>query len=510
MALEIFSNNSQTTLNGAINAVQVVITVNPGTISPGWPFPTTGNFRILIDNEIMLVTAVAGLNWTVVRGVEAAEDPAAVAAPHADKALVSCVDTSAGYIQAINDRAVWSVSAGANTALINSLSMLVFSDAGNVSFGLLGSVITATAGAAAGANINLSAGTTSNLSSAFTFSNSPSVSFGLDAGTITASAAALLNISAGVEDINLTAITFANSNGVSFGLNGSTMTASVQTGINLSAGTTSNLSSAFTFGNANGVSFGLDAGTITASIASVASSLTAINVSAGTTSNNLSALTFANSNGVSFGLNGSTLTASIAAGAAVGTVTAFSQDADFVTHVPAGQAALSLQKLSLPMNLLATQLLMLAALNGSSGSSGALTISHAVYTLSGSTASLASSGSVAYSFQSGSATSASSQYGGASGTRYRSISVSYAMTPGDYLFAWWISTANSVGCSVFGRAGLNIVGTYAGAETAYFLPGTSVSSVVALPSSIVATDTGYARTGFSALLQPGAILLGTY
>jgi len=315
-----------------------------------------------------------------------------------------------------------------------------------------------------------------------------------------------INVSAGTTSQNLNSVVFSNSNNISFGLNGSTVTASGLAGaINLSAGTTSNLSSAFTFANGNGVSFGLNAGTITAS---VASGLSAINVSAGTTSNNLSAITFSNSNGVSFGLNGSTLTASIAA--AAGTISCFSQDADFVTQAAAGQAVLSLQKLSLPMNLLATEMAIIAHFGGFSTASGAVTISHGCYTLSGGTASLASSASRALSWQSGSATSASSLFGGASGTRYRTVSCSYAMTPGDYLFGWAISTAGAATVAVFGRAGLNIVGPYDGIETNYFLPGLSASTVAALPGSIAASDTGYVRTGFSALLQPGAIVLGTH
>jgi len=358
-------------------------------------------------------------------------------------------------------------------------------------------------------SINVSAGTTSNLASAFTFSNSNGVSFGLNASTITASVATSLtniNVSAGTTSNNLSAITFSNTNGVSFGLNGSVLTASVSPNeeVNFSAGTSSANLGSIVFSNSNGVSFGLNGSTMTASVASTQGS---INISAGTTSNLASAFTFGNSNNVSFGLNASTITASVSG--TVGTITAFSNNAEFVTNFAAAQATLSIQKLSLPMNLLATQLAMLIALTGASGSSGALTISHAVYTLSGGTASLASSASRVISFTSGSATSASSEYGGASGTRYRTISVSYAMTPGDYLFGFWISTANSVTASVFGRAGLNIVGTFDGVETSYFLNGSSVSSVAAFPTSIAATNTNYARTGQSALLQPGAILIGT-
>jgi hypothetical protein len=169
---------------------------------------------------------------------------------------------------------------------------------------------------------------------------------------------------------------------------------------------------------------------------------------------------------------------------------------------------MSVQKLSLPMQLTATQLAFVGALSGNL-SSGAITVSHAVYTLSDGTANLASSASRAFSWASGSATTATNVYGGASGTRYRTIPVDYALTPGDYLFVWAFSTANGASFNVVGRAGLNVVGTFDGFETSQFLNGTSVSSVSGFPSSIAATDAGYARTGFYAMNQPGAILAGT-
>jgi hypothetical protein len=188
----------------------------------------------------------------------------------------------------------------------------------------------------------------------------------------------------------------------------------------------------------------------------------------------------------------------------------FSQDADFVTNFAISQATMSLQKVSFPMNLSATQLACIADFEGATNSSGAVTISHAVYTFNGSTASLASSGSQQYSWTSGSATTATSVYGGASGTRYRTVGVNYSMTPGDYLFAWWVQTTNSVTVNMFGRAGLNLVGTYVGFETAHFVNGTSNASFnTAFPSSIAATNTNYARTGAAAMRQPGAILIGT-
>jgi hypothetical protein len=278
----------------------------------------------------------------------------------------------------------------------------------------------------------------------------------IQAGGLTVLAS--INVSAGTTSNNLTAFTLSNSNNVSFGLNGSTITASA--GLNLSAGTTSNLSSAFTFGNGGGVTFGLNAGTITAK-------------------------------------------------GAVGTISVFSQDADFVTNWPVGQASLSLQKLSFDMNISATQLALIANFSGFSNSTEAVTVGHAVYTLSAGTASLASSASRVISWTTGSQTNVSSEYGGASGTRYRTLGVSYAMTPGDYIFGWSFSTANGASIDVFGRAAMNIVGTFDGVETATFINGVSASSVAAFPATIAATNTNYVRTGFSALRQPGAILFGT-
>lgn len=173
-------------------------------------------------------------------------------------------------------------------------------------------------------NINVSAGTTSNNLSKITFSNSNGVSFGLNGSVVTASVAAAagsLNLSAGTTSNNLTAVTFANSNGVSFGLNASTVTASVATSltnVNISAGTTSNNLSALVFSNSNNVSFGLNGSTVTASISAPSSP---VNISAGTTSNNLGSIVFADSNGISWGLNGSTVTGTVSTYSTVGTAT---------------------------------------------------------------------------------------------------------------------------------------------------------------------------------------------
>lgn len=200
------------------------------------------------------------------------------------------------------------VSAGTTS---NLLSALTFSNGSGVTFGLNASTLTASvetnyqtpgaylttamqSNAATISNINVSAGTTSNLLSALTFSNGSGVSWGLNGSVVTATVATNYQ-SAGAY---LTTAMQSNAATIS--------------NIRVSAGTTSNLLSAVTFSNSNGLAFGLNAGTITGSytVPSTAGLLSNINVSAGTTSNNLSALTFSNSNGVSFGLNGSVVTGS--------------------------------------------------------------------------------------------------------------------------------------------------------------------------------------------------------
>lgn len=63
---ELFSNNAITALNGAINSAVTTIVVDDASSFPQTP----GQFRISIQNELMLVTYVSGNTWTVQRGIE--------------------------------------------------------------------------------------------------------------------------------------------------------------------------------------------------------------------------------------------------------------------------------------------------------------------------------------------------------------------------------------------------------------------------------------------------------
>lgn len=66
MATEKFANNPSTTLNGAITAGAISLIVNSAA-----SFPNNGQFRILIDNELILVGSVAGSTFSnLTRGIE--------------------------------------------------------------------------------------------------------------------------------------------------------------------------------------------------------------------------------------------------------------------------------------------------------------------------------------------------------------------------------------------------------------------------------------------------------
>ena len=69
---ETFSNQAVTTLSAAITTT----TATSCTVTDASTFPATGNFRIKIDNEIILVTAVATNTFTdhARRGVDDSAD----------------------------------------------------------------------------------------------------------------------------------------------------------------------------------------------------------------------------------------------------------------------------------------------------------------------------------------------------------------------------------------------------------------------------------------------------
>lgn len=96
MALEKISNNGQSTISGSINNTSDPVTFSVASAST---FPTSGNFRVLIDNEILLVTSVSGTSFTASR----AQEGTAIAA-HTSGAAITQTITAAGLLQFIRER----------------------------------------------------------------------------------------------------------------------------------------------------------------------------------------------------------------------------------------------------------------------------------------------------------------------------------------------------------------------------------------------------------------------
>lgn len=154
----------------------------------------------------------------------------------------------------------------------------------------LSAAVAATAGLLSA--INISAGATSNNLSALTFTNGSGVTFGLTGSVLSAS----VETNYQTTGAYLTTAMQSQSSSV-FARTGFTSSTTAGTAI---VGTH----------NTDGLSIGVP-NFLTTAMQSNAATISNINVSAGTTSDNLSAITFSNGSGVSFGLNGSVLTATV-------------------------------------------------------------------------------------------------------------------------------------------------------------------------------------------------------
>lgn len=87
---EVFANFVSTTLNGAINNAVTSVVVASAT-----GFPNSAQYRVIVDNEIMLVTGGAGTTtWTVTRGAEGT-----TAASHNDGSTVYHIITAGALAQ---------------------------------------------------------------------------------------------------------------------------------------------------------------------------------------------------------------------------------------------------------------------------------------------------------------------------------------------------------------------------------------------------------------------------
>ncbi|AMV24178.1 hypothetical protein VT84_07260 [Gemmata sp. SH-PL17] len=107
MAVERFANAAQTTLTAPIAAGTAPIVF---TVFSASAFPSAGNFRVRIDNELMLVTAVSGTSWTATRPVEGTTGAAHATGATVTQVLTAAAMNALGAISA--DQASGTVLAG--------------------------------------------------------------------------------------------------------------------------------------------------------------------------------------------------------------------------------------------------------------------------------------------------------------------------------------------------------------------------------------------------------------
>jgi hypothetical protein len=93
MRREQFKNDSLTVLNGAVGSSDATIVVTDATV-----FPASGDFRVLIDGELLLCTGVSSNTLTVTRGLEGT-----MAAAHATAAPVYHVISQGGLQSYLRD-----------------------------------------------------------------------------------------------------------------------------------------------------------------------------------------------------------------------------------------------------------------------------------------------------------------------------------------------------------------------------------------------------------------------
>ena len=119
--MEQFANNARTTLSAGINSSVTSITVNSAS-----NFPTSPIYRIIMDGEIMLVTAGAGTTtWTVTRGAEGT-----TAVSHNAGATLTQIITSGGLSQYRSETTTVVGTAGETLSLTNGMCV-VYQDTAN-------------------------------------------------------------------------------------------------------------------------------------------------------------------------------------------------------------------------------------------------------------------------------------------------------------------------------------------------------------------------------------------
>lgn len=299
-------------------------------------------------------------------------------------------------------------------------------------------------------------------------------------------------------------------------------------GIWVSAGTQLAQTGTVVFSNSNNVTFGASQVDPLHYVITAQASATHLanfiqSISAGTTQVVSGQVVISNSGGYSFGANGQTITADFAR------VSLYENGLNYDTLAVLGSSTgsaaatsnLSLQRLIFWQPISATLANFLIDVNDTASQQGSLTISFGVYTINGTTASLASSTSSGLTWTSGTNVSQTSVYAGISNLRSRSIGLgTWVITPGDYFFGLMLSINGQAGTtasltvlgSLSNRSGLALSQS-GGNLNAYFFNGVYSSGTSAFPNTIQVSDVvnSFTATASSASMgQPYFELAGTY
>lgn len=359
-------------------------------------------------------------------------------------AFIPAQNGAAGGGGAGTASAISSIAAGTTVA---TGPLVSFANANNVSFGLNGNTVTASASVPAGATATgnfgaLSAAGGAISSGTASFANGGGVSFGVNAQTVTASVAAgatatgnLGAVAAVGGTITSGTASFANSNGMSFGVNGQTVTAEQAPwlisvdgyGAPVSMGTNSSLIFSL---NANIWGQTTIPGQVRLNLVSGP-----LSVSAGTQQNAGGPMLFANANGVTFGMSGSSrITASIDGSPTLrywnNGYGNFGQSGSIG---PGGATFVGVvHRTVVPGQLSMSQLELVAAIPN--GVTGTVTFSAVIYTMSASTAASIASGTRSIA-------------GLSLIEQIVSVPLAASLTGGDYLIGVWASAIANTGAA---------------------------------------------------------------
>lgn len=275
-------------------------------------------------------------------------------------------------------------------------------------------------------------------------------------------------------------------------------------GVNIQAGTAPLCSTGTAvFSSSGGFDFGMlttstnNSFTVTANLVGNVDS-----ISAGTTRITSGEIVFSNSNGFSFGVSGQNVTAQYDSVVywdnelPLPTLQAFSSGTTNATN-------LWFQRVSFLQSIIATRFDQVVGLATQIGAvtqefPATYTLGLAAYTMSGSTASLASSDTVSVSWTSAATaagtTTATSVANGQTGTQWRSLALrSWSLTPGEYLFGYILSISDASSTSQYAwsirvpnEAGTILVP--GGGNLPYFGNGVYSTKTAAFPSSVHVTQ----------------------